>query len=445
MSSPNSGETPKRSNVRHTRAVQHDRTQRGGGAPVEEGIEQVLRDVVHPASWSQLGILRASGMRSRVLTLPVMVGIVLTMIWRQVGSVCEMARLINREVLLWIPKIKITQQAINTRLRVMPASVFGNVFDEILPVMQERWRTRKRPLPAAIEWAQKRYEQVMICDGSVLESLIRKVGLLKDNETHPLAGRMTALLDASSRLPIWIGLTPEPMSSDQRFWPEILERTHAGALLIFDLGYTNYARFGEMTQKGVTFITRAKDNLGYEVADVLERSAAVHDQIIWVGQTREGTRQQLRLVEVLYRGKWYRYLTNELDPNRLPAEMLVNIYRERWGIESAFSIVKSLLGLSYFFCGAQNAVHLQVWATWILYAVLVDLTDAVADGLEKPFAAISMEMVYRSIQFYVTAHHRNETNDLVAFFVSEHKLLGLIKRKKPPKRVAETLTDGESP
>ena len=50
-----------------------------------------------------------------------------------------------------------------------------------------------------------------------------------------------------------------------------------------------------------------------------------------------------------------------------------------------------LLGLAYFWCGTQNAVELRVWATWLLYAVLVDLTNAVAEALHQPFAALSME------------------------------------------------------
>lgn len=65
-------------------------------------------------------------------------------------------------------------------------------------------------------------------------------------------------------------------------------------------------------------------------------------------------------------------------------------------MEDAFAIAKRLLGMAYFYGGAQNAVELQLWATWILYAVLVDLTDAVAEALRRPFAEISMEMVYRS-------------------------------------------------
>ena len=81
------------------------------------------------------------------------------------------------------------------------------------------------------------------------------------------------------------------------------------------------------------------------------------------------------------------------------------MYWQRWRIEDAYAIVKRLLGLAYFWCGAQNAVELQVWATWLLYAILVDLTDAVAAALNQPFAALSMEMIYRSLYFYTHAHH----------------------------------------
>ena len=44
---------------------------------------------------------------------------------------------------------------------------------------------------------------------------------------------------------------------------------------------------------------------------------------------------------------------------------------------------------------------MQRWATWLLYAVLVDLTDAVAEALEQPMAQVSLEMVYRQ-QFPVS-------------------------------------------
>lgn len=445
MTEPENSNKRKKSSVKHTRSVQHDRSQRVTGAPTEEAIQNRLADIVHPATIAQIGLFQSLGLRARSLTLPVIVGLVLSLIWRQVGSVCELARIVNQEAVLWVPRMKITQQAINTRLRVMPAELFLNVLQDIAPILRAHWEARRRPIPEVMAWAKAHYAQVVVCDGSTLDALIRKVGLLKDLETHPLAGRMTALLDGVSRLPIWVGYTDDAAAHDQRFWGDILGRLSAGTLLIFDLGYTNFERFAQMTREGITFVTRAKDNLVFEVAQVIVRRASVHDRVVWIGEVDKGTYQQVRLVEVLYRGKWYRYLSNEWHAQRLPAEVLVGIYRQRWRIEDAFLTVKSLLGLSYFFCGADNAVNLQVWATWILYAVLVDLTDAVAEALARPLADISMEMVYRALYHYVRAVRRGDADDLIAFLVTHHKLFGLVKRKKPVKPMTRSLplTDDE--
>lgn len=77
---------------------------------------------------------------------------------------------------------------------------------------------------------------------------------------------------------------------------------------------------------------------------------------------------------------------------------------------------------------------MQVWATWLLYVVLVDLTDAVAEALQQPFAAISIEMVYRSLYFFTQAHQRGETNDVVTYLAANAKLLGIVKRKRKQAR-----------
>ena len=204
--------------------------------------------------------------------------------------------------------------------------------------------------------------------------------------------------------------------------------------------------FAQMTLQNKRFITRAKSNMAFELADSIFQNSKVRDRLIWVG-TGEA-RQQLRLVEILYRGKWYRYLTNELDAKRLPTAYVVALYWQRWRIEDAYNIVKRLLGLAYFWCGAQNAVQLQVWATWLLYVVLVDLTDAVAEALHLPFAAISIEMVYRSLYFFTQA--RCKATDVISYLAQNAKFLGIVKRKhksdKPdPLTFVRSLTAQEIP
>ncbi len=418
----------KASSVRHTRAIQKQRVSQPVAAPTDEQIRERIQDMVQPATLAQVSYFHRLGLRERTLSFVVMVAFVLEMVWRQIGSVNALARMVQKEAILWEQPRKVSQQALSQRLTSLPSELFLRVLLEILPKAQERWMQRERPLSAELLWAAERYRAVLAVDGSTLDALIRKLGLLQDLPENPLAGRMTALLDLCTRLPEKIWYESDPKAHDQRFWEDILSVLQAGSLLIFDKGYLNFAIFAQLSQAQVIFITRAKTNLVYTLERSLIRSAAVHDSLVWIGA--EETRQQVRLIEVLYRGKWYRYLTNELDEKKLPTAYGVALYWQRWRIEDAYAIVKRLLGLAYFWCGAQNAVEIQLWATWLLYVVLVDLTDAIAEALHQPFSAISIEMVYRSLYFFTNARKRGETDDVVAYLANEAKFFGILKRKR---------------
>jgi len=289
-----------------------------------------------------------------------------------------------------------------------------------------------------LAWARARYTEVVACDGSTLDALLRKVGLLAETDSTPLAGRMLALLDLCSHLPRRIWYEADAEAHDQRFWPEILPALRTGSLLIFDLGFTNFQVFAQLTQAQVTFITRAKSNLAYQLERTLLRSAAVHDELVWIGGGEQ--RQLVRLVQVLYQGKWYRYISNELDAQQLPAHYLVALYWQRWRIEDAYNTIKRNLGLAYFWCGAQNAVEMQLAATWILFAVLVDLTDAVAETLNKRFAALSLEMVYRSLPYFTQAYHQGRASDVVAFLATHAERYGILKRQRNRDKPSVLLT-----
>jgi hypothetical protein len=439
--------TKKRSTVRHTRAIQRDRSKRPASAPADEQVVARIEEIVHPATLAQVGHYQALGLRSRVLTLPVMMALVLSLLWQQTGSVSELVRLIQQECILWVPPLReLSQQALAMRLRMLPAELFLNVLLAILPVLRQRSLERSRPLPAEVAWAKAQYSQVLICDGSTLDALLRKVGLWQDAASNPLAGRMLALLDLVTRLPVQVWYEEDEQAHDQSFLPKVREQLHKGSLLLFDLGFTNFTFFRQLGEQGVFFITRAKSNLAFQVECVLLKTAVVHDQRVWIGQGED--RHRVRLIALLYQGKWYRYLTNDLDPAHLPVEYAVALYWQRWRIEDSYAIVKRLLGLAFFHGGAQNAVQLQLWATWILYALLVDLTDAVAQQLNKPFARISMEMVYRSLPFFTRARHRGDATDLIPYLAAQAKELGILKaiRSDKPSRLRSIqLTIAQNP
>src|SRR3990170_2084990 len=99
----------KTSSARHTRAIQRDRSKRPSAAPPDEKVEALLEELIHPATYTQMALYHEMGMRQRILTLPLMVAFVtdtardfvLGLIWRQLGSVTEAVRELNRHGLLW--------------------------------------------------------------------------------------------------------------------------------------------------------------------------------------------------------------------------------------------------------------------------------------------------------------------------------------------------------
>jgi hypothetical protein len=422
---------PKKSSVRHTRAIQRERSQRPNSAPPDETVRARLTDLVHPATYAQMAAFRAMGLRERILTLPVMMAFVLSLIWQHLGSVAEAVRVLCEEGMLWVEPVAVSQQAVVERLGSLPAELFQRVLEDVLPRMHERWQARTRPLSPALRWAQEHFTAVMALDGSTLDVVLRKTGLLRDAPQAVLAGRMAALLDVITRLPRQVWYEENAQAHDQRFWEPVWATLQPGLLLLFDLGFVNYAHFDTLTDQGIWFLTRALPQLVYRTDRVLHTSAQVHDLSVWIGARQEDQcRHPMRLIEIEFRGKWYRYLTNVLDPRQLPAALVAGLYAQRWRIEDAFNVIKRLLGLAYFWTGSINGVMVQVWATWILYAALIDLTDAVAEALRKPFQDISIEMVYRGLYHFTQAHQRGSADDPVAYLATKAKRLGIVKRKR---------------
>lgn len=418
--------------MRHTRAIQLDRTKRPTVGPPDVDTQALLTEVVHPATLNQVAFFWREGLRERILTLPVMVAFVLSLIWRQMGSVAEAVRVLDREGMFWTAPLKVRQQSVSTRLRCLPARLFEGVLLDVLPKMQERWQQRERPLPPVLQWVNERFHGVLVLDGSTLDALMRKVGLLREGAGPLLAGRMAALLDVVSQLPRRIWYEEDSRAHDQGFWERIIQHLPKGSLALFDLGFTNHEVFDRLSALGVFFVTRAKANAALRPVRILAKTKTLLDQIVILGSRGKQCDHEMRLVVVEYQGKNYRYLTNVLDPALLPAEYVVALYWQRWRVEDAFKVVKRLLGLAYFWAGSQNAILLQVWATWLLYACLVDLTDAVAERLGLCSQQLSLEMVYRGLYHVAQAQQRGEAADPIAYLAENAESLAIIKRKRGP-------------
>jgi hypothetical protein len=393
-------------------------------------IEERLKALLTPAVFGQMSYYRELGMRSRILSLPLMIAAVLTILWRQVPSVHELTRLLAREDLLWCKTAKVSQQALSERFLVFPAILFERVYKALLPELQAPWGERQRPLPASIEVAREHFTNIWAVDGSALEALFRKLNALKDVPTGKLAGKMCLVIDLMRQLPVELWFHEHASAYDTNFIPQILALVTNKTLLILDRGFYDFQFFADLMAKGAHFITRLKSNATIVVIAQLSATSQVKDHLIYLGSGQNGAPiLKLRRIEVLVSGRWHSYVTSVLDPQILPPFVVADLYRRRWRIEDAFNTAKRLLNLSYLWTGSINGIQLQIWATWLFYAVLVDLGDAVADEMALPFDRISLEMLFRGFYHFITAFNKGLASDPVTYFAApENQDLGVIKR-----------------
>jgi hypothetical protein len=407
-------------------------------SPNNEAIANQLEALLTPAITSQQAYYRQLGLRARILNLPLMVAVVLTLLWRQVPGVQELTRLLAREDLLWCRATKVSQQALCERFLTFPAELFERVFKDLLPQLQAHWQQRSsRPLPDSIKFARKYFERIWVADGSTLEALFRKLKSLEDVPRGQLAGKICTVIDIVTRLPVEVWFHTNPKASETNFEADLLNLLKTKTLLLLDRGFYHFLFFDQLISQQVDFITRLKAGAAVKVLQVFTNQNNVRDQLIKLGTGRNGTPiLTLRLVEIRCGQTWYAYITSVLDPVVLPPHVVADLYRRRWRIEEAFNTVKRLLGLSYLWTGSINGVKLQVWATWLFYAVLVDLGDAIADELALPFDRISLEMVYRGLYHFSVAYDKGKATDPVKYFAAkQNQDLGVVKqeRKHVPK------------
>ena len=403
--------------------------------PAVEEVEQRLVDLLSPSLLAPRQMerydprqpQRVIRMRQRLLTLPVMVAIVVSLVWRRMPAVTEVQRVLAREGLLWVTPVRVSVQALTKRLDVLPAAVMGQLFAEVCVQLQ----AQAPPALPHPRWAPVRdaFSLIAIVDGSTLEALRKKTQVLRERQGLVLGGKMMVMVEAFSHRPLWQLYTDDAAANDKRFAAEIMTALPIRGLLVFDLGFFSFLWFDDFTDQQKFFVTRMRAKIAYRTVQVLSQGPYYRDEIIQVGQYRSNPcKHPLRMVSVLWQGVWYRYLTNVLDPQVLSARQVCELYRRRWRIEDAFAVTKRVLDLAYLWTGSTNAVQLQIYATLIFYAVLLTICQQVAQVLGEPLERISVEMVFRAFYHYSRAVQCGESDDLVLFLAEHAKLLGIVKR-----------------
>ncbi|BDI16179.1 hypothetical protein ANSO36C_19810 [Nostoc cf. commune SO-36] len=84
-------------------------------APQSKEIESRLFELLSPGTFANLKDVKDKerSLRSRVLTLPVMTAIVLSLVYRQVQHLTDVLRILEVEGLMWVSTMEVSKQALS--------------------------------------------------------------------------------------------------------------------------------------------------------------------------------------------------------------------------------------------------------------------------------------------------------------------------------------------
>ena len=101
--------------------------------PPVAAIERRLRAVLTPGLFAARRVDPAgSKLRDRLLTLPVMAVLMVSLVWRQLPSLSEALRVVAREGLWDLAPFRVSRQALSQRLQALPAALFAHLYEEAL-------------------------------------------------------------------------------------------------------------------------------------------------------------------------------------------------------------------------------------------------------------------------------------------------------------------------
>lgn len=221
---------------------------------------------------------------------------------------------------------------------------------------------------------------------------------------HPKTGKkkggikVHAVICANEGVPCDVQFTSAATNDSFMLAPSHYSHNEIAAM---DRAYINYAKFEELTDRGVVYVSKMKKNLNYEVlVDCMHQNPQgfmeYREQVVVF---RKGDINHIARI-ITYvdikkgrQPKLISLLTNDFD---MPLETIVAIYRRRWQIESLFKQIKQNFPLRYFYGESANAIKIQVWVTLIANLLLSVLQST----LQRHWSFSGLATIVRIVLMY---------------------------------------------
>lgn len=309
----------------------------------------------------------------------------------------DLWRLVRLKGLWDCPPIPLTRQAIYERLERASGTALLEWFNRITVVVRQRFDGL-----CDVPYASFATE-IFALDHCTLDATLRKLKLLREvprGDPQLIPGQLATLFDIRRQFFFRVEFWKDAQRNEKHNVAHWLDLIPVGSLLLFDLGFFAFPWFDRLIDGGFHFVCRQRDKISFVLHHLLYDAPAgpvrLRESIGYLGAYRaDRAAHPVRLIEVFTAHGTYRYLTDVLDPALLPTAHIIQLYRRRWDIETAFKLLKSQLNLFLIWSGYLNVVMHQVFASLIIAQVVLAFRNEVAQAAKASLREVSVPLLIK--------------------------------------------------
>jgi len=274
--------------------------------------------------------------------------------------------------------------------------------------------------------ASLRAFRILLFDGKTFKHAAKRLKPVRTRAGRGLGGRALVAMELTTGLLVGMAADPDAHINEAKLVPRLLplvrQRLAGPRLWVADRQFGDMAQVRRCTAEGDHCVLRLHKKSRF-VPDPTQpvrrgvdaKGRAWTDEVGTLKSSRHGALRMRRIT--LHRGSLPAIVlvTDLLDADAYPATDLLDLYKQRWGIEQVFQQVSEVFHLRRLIGSSPQAIIFQGALCMMLYNLLLIVRALVADTQERAVATISSyTLCYDLRRALITLHFLVPPDELLA-------------------------------
>jgi hypothetical protein len=268
------------------------------------------------------------------------------------------------------------------------------------------------PVPASL-----RHFEVCVLDGKAVKGVPKRMRPLWGTSGGVLGGKALVALHLQSGLAVAMASDPDGDTNEVKLTPNLLPQVRARfapVLWVADRQHGSPAQAAAFTaREGDRFVVRYDGKTTFtpdpekEVRRGQNRQGYTYEEDYGTfGGPQNKKRRYVRRITLYRRGdETVVLITDLLDHEAYPAEDLLALYLERWGIERVFQHITEVFDLQRLIGTTPKGTLFQLAFCLLLYNQIQVVRRYVAQGGQQPVEVVSAELLFEDVRRQLISLH----------------------------------------